>query len=149
MRKLLILVDCPVDTRLTQSVVAARWDVHIANTAEKARNKLEQYRFHVGLALLDSCNGGRIPPWIEDIINAQKHVKWVQVLPRDCLKSPRIARLITSRCYDYHSLPIDLQRLMATLGHAAGMAELAAQVHDSSRGGSTRRRIFGDGVNGH
>ena len=136
-----MLVDCPVDTRLTQSIVAARWDVHIANTLEKAREKLERHRFHVGLAVLDACNGGRIPPWIEDIINAQKHVKWVQVLPRDCLKSPRIARLIMKRCYDYHSLPIDSQRLMVTLGHASGMAELAAQVDESSRGASTKYRV--------
>ena len=134
MRKLLMLVDCPVDTRLTQSIVAARWDVHIANTLEKARVKLERHRFRVGLVILDTCNVGRIPPWIEDIINAQEHVKWVQVLPHDCVKWPRIARLITNRCYDYHSLPIDPQRLMATLGHASGMAELAEQVDESSQG---------------
>ena len=145
----MILVDCPVDTRLTQSVVAARWNVHISNTPEKARVTLERHRFHVGLAILDTCNGGRIPSWIEDIINAQENIKWVQVLPRDCLKSPRIARLITNRCYDYHSLPIDPQRLMATLGHANGMAELAEQVGESSLDANARRQIVGGGVNGY
>ena len=50
MRKLLILVDGPVDIRLTQSIVAARWDVHIANTLERARDTLERYRFQVGFS---------------------------------------------------------------------------------------------------
>lgn len=144
MRKLLILVDGPVDTRLTQSIVAAYWDVHIANNLEKAAEKLGRYRFNVGLTIADTCNAGRIPPWIEAIINTHERVKWVQVLPRNCLKLPRIARFITKRCYDYHSLPIDSQRLMTTLGHANGMAELAKRLEKSSRAIHADRTLAGN-----
>ncbi len=140
MRKLLILVHGPVDIRLTQSIVAARWDVHIANSFEKARVTLERYQFHVGLAILDNCSGGCIPPWIEDIITTEKCIKWVQVLHRDCLNSPRVAGLIIKRCYDYHSLPIDSPRLITTLGRANGMAELAAQLGDPPPGTVTNKQ---------
>ncbi len=133
MRKLLILVDGPVDTRLIQSIVAARWDVHISNSLLKARDSLQRFRFHVGLTILDTCIGGRIPAWIEHIIATHGKIKWVQVLPRECLKSPRVARLIIDRCYDYHSQPIDCQRLTAILGHAGGMAALAEWVGGTSR----------------
>ena len=55
---------------------------------------------------------------------ARLKMQWVIALPRPCVERKSLSSLITERCYDYHTLPIDPQRLAITLGHAYGVAEL-------------------------
>jgi DNA-binding NtrC family response regulator len=53
------------------------------------------------------------------------------------------AKLISTFFYDYHTVPIDLDRLLGTLGHAYGMAAIGQAP--SRRGGadSSSHRLVG------
>jgi DNA-binding NtrC family response regulator len=52
-------------------------------------------------------------------------MQWVLALSRQCLDRKQLSSMVTERCYDYHTLPVDAQRLVVTLGHAYGMSTLS------------------------
>lgn len=124
MRKLLILSTAAVEDELVQKISAADWDMYWAQDSSRARTLLTEQPFQVGLVLLFSCESERSIQWIIDLILARPKIQWVVTLPRPFVERKPLSSIITERCYDYHTLPIDTQRLIVTLGHAYGMAEL-------------------------
>jgi DNA-binding NtrC family response regulator len=62
-------------------------------------------------------------------------MQWIAIVPRELLQSTSLRQLIVEGFYDFHTLPLDVQRLRVVLGHALGKARLAANV---TAGGETR-----------
>jgi DNA-binding NtrC family response regulator len=124
MRKLLILSTAAVEDELIQKISAADWEISSAQDSSEARVLLTEQSFRVGLALLFSCEPERSIQWVVDLMQARRKMQWVIALPRPCVERKTLSSLITERCFDYHTLPVDPQRLVVTLGHAYGVAEL-------------------------
>lgn len=124
MRKLLILSSAAVEDEVIQKISAADWEVYSAQDPSQARVLLTEQSFRVGLALLFSCEPERSIQWVIDLMLSRRKMQWVIALPRPCVERKSLSNLIAEWCYDYHTLPIDTQRLVVTLGHAYGMAEL-------------------------
>jgi len=125
MRKLLILSTSTVEDELIQKISAADWEISWAQDSNQARVLLTEQSFRVGLALLFSCEPERSIQWVVDLMQARRKMQWVIALPRPCLERKSLSNFIAEQCYDYHTLPIDAQRLVVTLGHAYGISELA------------------------
>lgn len=49
---------------------------------------------------------------------------WIAIAPRQPVFGTRMAKLITSYCSDFHTLPVDTQRINIVLGHLWGMATI-------------------------
>lgn len=124
MRKLLILSTAPVEDEVIQKISAADWEVYLAQDSSQARVLLTEQSFRVGLALLFSCEPERSIQWVIDLMLSRRKMQWIIVLPRPFVERKSLSNLIAEWCFDYHTLPIDVQRLVVTLGHAYGMAEL-------------------------
>lgn len=124
MRKLLILSTAAVDEALLQKITAADWEIYWAQEAGTARTLLTEHPFEVGLAILFSCESERSFQWVTDLILARRKMQWIMALSHQCIDRKSLSALISERCYDYHTLPVDPQRLVVTLGHAYGMATL-------------------------
>jgi DNA-binding NtrC family response regulator len=124
MRKLLILSTGAVEETLIQQISAADWEVYWAEDAGQARTLLTEHPFEVGLVILFSCEPERSVQWLIDLVVARRKMQWVMALSRQCLDRKLIAGVVAERCYDYHTLPIEPQRLIVTLGHAFGMVSL-------------------------
>lgn len=124
MRKLLILSTAAVDETLLQKITAADWEIYWAQEAGVARTLLTEHSFEVGLAIIFSCESERSFQWVSDLILARRKMQWIMALSHQCIDRKSLSALITERCYDYHTLPLDPQRLVVTLGHAYGMATL-------------------------
>lgn len=124
MRKLLILSTATVEETLLQKIAAADWEISWAQEAGLARTLLTDHSFEVGLGILYSCESERSIQWLVDLILARRKMQWVVALARQCIDRKPLSSLIAERCYDYHTLPLDNQRLIVTLGHAYGMATL-------------------------
>ena len=124
MRKLLILSTAAVEDELIQKISAADWEVYWTQDPGQARILLTEQSFQVGLALLFSCEPERSIQWVIDLMLTRRKMQWIVALPRPCVDRKLLSGLIAEWCYDYHTLPIDTQRLTVTLGHAYGMAEL-------------------------
>jgi len=124
MRKLLILSTAAVDETLLQKITAADWEIYWAQEAGIARTLLTEHAFEVGLAIIFSCESERSFQWVADLILARRKMQWIMALSHQCIDRKSLSALIAERCYDYHTLPIEPQRLVVTLGHAYGMATL-------------------------
>lgn len=53
------------------------------------------------------------------------HMRWVALLGESEPSASEISSFIASHFYDYHTMPVDLDRLAFTVGHAYGMAKMA------------------------
>ena len=124
MRKLLILSTAVVDDATLQKIGAADWEIYSAQDGGLARTLLTEHSFEVGLVVLFSCESERSIQWLFDLVLARRQMQWIVALSRQCIDRKSISSLIAECCYDYHTLPIDPQRLVVTLGHAYGMATL-------------------------
>ncbi len=124
MRKLLILSTAAVDEATLQKITVADWEIYAAQDGGLARTLLTEHSFEVGLAVLFSCESERSIQWLIDLVLARRQMQWIVALSRQCIDRKSLSSLIVEGCYDYHTLPIDPQRLVVTLGHAYGMATL-------------------------
>ncbi len=124
MRKLLILSTGAVDDALLQKIGSADWEIYSAQESGSARLLMTEHNFEVGLVVVLSCESERAVQWLVDLVMARRKMQWVMVLPRPGVDRKLLSNIITEHCYDYHTLPVDPQRLLATLGHAYGMAIL-------------------------
>lgn len=109
----------------------AGWDTVVAIDQEHATRLMEVYRFRTGVVFLSGFESdleiNAIRQWIEGVAyETGIQTEWIALLPSGVfLESDGICRLIKTCCYDYHTLPVDWNRLEATLGHAHGMAALS------------------------
>lgn len=143
MRKLLILSTATVEDEFIQKISAADWEVYWTQDPAQARVLLTEQSFRVGLALLFSCEPERSIQWVIDLMLARQKMQWVIALPRPCVERKSLSGLIAERCYDYHTLPVDTQRLTVTLGHAYGMAEVVETNLRQQREAETQYGLIG------
>ena len=107
------------------------WDTVVAIDKEHATRLMEIYRFRTGVVFLSGFESDHeinaIRQWIEGVAyETGIQTEWIALLPSGGFsESDGICRLIKTCCYDYHTLPVDWNRLEATLGHAHGMAALS------------------------
>ena len=60
--------------------------------------------------------------------------RWVAIVEADQLRNPELRRLIQRFCTDYHTRPLQPQRLGAFIGHLWGMSVLQASLPDTRSG---------------
>jgi DNA-binding NtrC family response regulator len=121
-RDVLMLRPAEEHLALVPALSSAGWTVHIARDLEEAKACLGRHGIQVGLLPIDEP--ARQRQELLELWEAGEHVEWVAMLEAARLQSQEISRLITAYCYDYHTLPVDLERLLFTLGHAYGMAHM-------------------------
>ena len=118
----------PID--LATPLRAAGWevrrsiDINHRDTAENAP------QCHAGVVVLDPITAFTARD-LERLASLGP-IEWIGVLPRELLRQPQIARAIVSTCYDFHTLPIDIDRLLVVLGHAAGRLRMVRELAESS-----------------
>ena len=107
------------------------WRVRQVASLEAALEELSRSDFYVGLmqpeCLADDC---LLP--LEALLQNGAEVEWLIILHENCLDSPPLCKFIADNFFDYHTLPIDGERLANSLGHAFGKAMLrrhAAQTN--------------------
>ncbi|MEI2770104.1 MAG: sigma-54 dependent transcriptional regulator [Candidatus Competibacter sp.] len=146
MRKVLILSTAALEENLLEKISAADWEVSWAQDAVPARALLTENTFEVGLAILFSCESERAIQWLVDLILARRKMQWVMVLSRQCLERKLLSTIIAEHCYDYHTLPIEPQRLSVTLGHAYGMAMLTENTLRQQRELESQYGLIGNSL---
>ena len=104
------------------------WDVIFATGPEEVPGLITKTAPMVGLIAFGerelADNGRRI----EIVVAQAPALRWIALIPREAAERPILRQLIGGAFYDYHSLPIDGKRLLLTLGHARGMAQIAADA---------------------
>ncbi len=122
-KEVLVLQCTPSpDGHLVRRLEEAGWTVRAARDVDEAAAVQAAHDCPLGLALLDAS--GRASASDLRRIAGRRPMEWVAVLPREAIARPRDAQLLAAAVHDFHTLPIDFERLLVVLGHALGKAVL-------------------------
>ncbi len=100
------------------------WEVDTATSLREAGALLRRQPCPLGLLDLDAAPA---PAAVASFLQEHYKMQWVGVLSHAQLGSPQWRELICNYLADFHTRPIDPQRLAHTLGHAHGLALLRAR----------------------
>ncbi|HRH80301.1 MAG TPA: sigma 54-interacting transcriptional regulator [Thiobacillaceae bacterium] len=104
-----------------QQMGTANW--HLLS-ADEGRIQGEQHeKCQIGLVRFDPFDPELIREW-EILRRRHPHIQWLALVNRTELARPRLRELIINCFFDFHTLPIDIDRLGVSMGHAHGVAQL-------------------------
>lgn len=103
------------------------WQVYTVPHIENAISILQDQSLHVGLIHLELHSQDWNGYWHE-LHHIQPNAQWVALLSSSSVLNGPLLEGIFNFFYDYHTLPVDLDRLLATLGHAYGMAMIGERM---------------------
>ncbi|MDO9052008.1 MAG: sigma 54-interacting transcriptional regulator [Methylotenera sp.] len=122
-RNLLYFNSSDKPSVLVGEMCNAGWDVKLANNVDGAASIIDKYTPHVAIAQFDGLNDSLASP-VENLFRNIDRVEWVALLPKSCINKSHVKQIIGESFYDFHTLPPAPERLLATLGHAHGMASI-------------------------
>lgn len=114
---------------MPEVAVAAGWQPCPVCTANDAMDLYKRKHPRVGLILLDRFGTDEKSDREIELLLAQtsSDMAWIGLVPPRQMAQPAICDLLAKYLYDYHTLPVDDTRLLASLGHAYGMATLRTE----------------------
>lgn len=96
----------------------------------------------VGIVVLDPrdfLDSGKL-----ERLTATTNLEWIAVVEAPALQEQELARVILKNFYDYHTLPLDMDRLCVVLGRAYGKARLGHQLSDARNDWPAKHQMVGD-----
>jgi len=122
--------------------VMANWDVTMVRSVEEALSLPGFSEFFVAVVIIGPDSRSWMPYGEFEALGATQ-LSLVALLAAETIRQTPVRELIANHFRDYHTLPVDSARLLATLGHAHGMAVLRARASSSTKGGSARQADLG------
>ncbi|MNF38745.1 FleQ protein [Aeromonas encheleia] len=116
------------------------WRFCSASSPQEAFGHYAQHAPRVGLVLLNEGATEALEALFRQTCGT---MVWVALAPPHLLAQPRMQELLLNYCFDYHSLPVGDERLLAVLGHAFGIACLRGSVHHPCRHGKETGGLIG------
>lgn len=114
---LLLINSCAV---LESLLVKGEWRVELASTLAVAEKKLQERDYPLVLVAI----GPDQHEALHALIAQYSSSLWIALIQRDCLASEALRNLLAACFHDFHTFPLDQDRLSHSLGHALGMAQL-------------------------
>ncbi len=120
-KRLMCVGDSAMLRDYLPQLAGADWElVPVSGTGSVPRVLRENGRVRVAVIGLDASNAKAVA----ELVSSHSELEWIAVVESTDLENCRIKHIISSLFFDYHTLPIDVDRLLVTLGHADGMAKL-------------------------
>lgn len=98
-------------------------------SAIETRQALRNAYFLVVLVVFEAASFLKQQQETEPLIAEASQVEWIALTESEALESHEFQEFILRTFYDYHTRPLDLERLRVTLGHACGKAQLRAGLN--------------------
>jgi DNA-binding NtrC family response regulator len=122
-RDVVALVDDALHSKLHGCLRERGWKLHRAANADELVALFEQHDFHAGLLQLQRMGNSKLL----DLVGQQQSLQWIALLDNPFWRpNPQHRNLLTG-IYDFHTLPVDQDRLAISLGHAWGKGQLLMQ----------------------
>ncbi len=103
------------------------WDLFVAQDLNEANCLLRRPDFHVGIILASNAVPEKSAE-IAELLRAHCGMHWIGIFPPGISESSIWRELIVDALFDFHTLPVNFERLAQTVGHCYGMANLRAQM---------------------
>jgi DNA-binding NtrC family response regulator len=142
-RLLIISQNAPYSGLVDQTHAQRNWSVDVFPNFEDAQDHALTHGPRVGLVDFKLLENKTLMERWDEFCMSHPGIKWIAILPQGTECNDETRRLIWQRCYDFHTLPLDVSRLLVTIGHAYGMAKLEAH-----RSISPTKRGNGNGIVG-
>jgi DNA-binding NtrC family response regulator len=123
MRQVVLLAKNGLFARIRELLSESDWQPLQTVEFEIAKSLGIDRSIHVGL--IDLTGGSAIETdGIEKLTNSNNGMEWIALVTPAMLSNPSLCRLLKLRFHDFHTLPVDPDRLLTSLGHAYGKARL-------------------------
>lgn len=103
------------------------WELYTVTSPDQVNSILSEKQISVGLITIedDEQLTALKQPQAKRLFESDHQILWIALLAPRMLEDAFIRESISRHFYDYHTLPLDVPRLQASLGHAYGMTMLA------------------------
>jgi DNA-binding NtrC family response regulator len=108
---------------LRTAIEEAGWTAQSAGDLCEARRLLTLQPQLLGLLVTEGIEAAHARA-LRALLDEFPDMEWVGAFGRGAERNPACRALILGRLFDHHTLPVDLDRLLVTLGHARGRALL-------------------------
>lgn len=132
-RNLLYFGSVAVPNTVVGKIASEGWHVHAVSDIVKARELNERYNFSVGMMHMDTMDSPEMLNW-EELCCINVSSQWIALVSRTSLQNKHMCELIRNYFFDFHTLPVDVPRLLVTLGHAYGIANLQRESYELRSG---------------
>lgn len=119
-RDVVALVDDALHSKLHGYLQGRGWKVHRAADADELAALFEQQEFHAGLMQLQRTGNGNL----FDLVGRQQSLQWIALMDQSFWRPTPQHRNFLAGVYDFHTLPVDQDRLSSSLGHAWGKGQM-------------------------
>ena len=117
------------------------WDVLATTDIDRATESATERAVSVGLV---RYRGGPAEErLLEQLILRTPQTEWICLVNPEALREVAKRRFISEHFYDFHTLPVEAERLQIILGHASGKAELRKLIAEDQRGQSLQEGQYG------
>jgi DNA-binding NtrC family response regulator len=132
--------ESPLD--LAAPLAGSGWEVKLVHDVAAAVATVRRFDgYRVGLVVLDQVSPGSATEL--RAIAAVDGVEWIAIVPKAGLDVPEIAQALVENFYDFHTLPLDLERLLVVVGHALGRAALVQRLPEREAAATGRYGMVG------
>ncbi|MNX52246.1 sigma-54-dependent transcriptional regulator [Aeromonas rivipollensis] len=114
---LLLINSCAV---LESLLIKGEWQVEQASSLAVAEQKLQEKAYPLVLVAIKPEQHDAL----HSLIGQYSSSLWIGLIERDCLANEALRNLLAACFHDFHTFPLDQERLSHSLGHALGMAQL-------------------------
>lgn len=137
-RQVALLAKDNLFDRLNGLLSTAGWQALRTSEFESTQPLHERPPVHAGLIQFIDGKKSELSK-VEALTAGKDGMAWIALIPPELLSNQSVCRLVKTRFYDYHTLPVDPNRLLSTLGHAYGMG----QLHGSENGSAGESGQYG------
>ncbi len=109
---------------IKQSLEPRGWCYENGTSYSECQKIINGHTLYVGVVLLDATFDKESIKALERFLGLYRNMGWLAVIEPSLLKRKDLVELIAQSFFDYHTLPIATERLIMSLGHAFGMAQL-------------------------
>jgi DNA-binding NtrC family response regulator len=109
----------------------SQWNVCTVLTLDEAAKVLEKQRFHLGV-LVNCIEKNKILE-LESFLGRHTNTQWVGVIDETALQERACRMVMANHLCDYHTIPVNHEKLQHTLGHVLGWAALRDEPAPGAR----------------
>ena len=122
-RQVAIVAKGSLFDRLRIALNSAGWQAYRASEYAPLPFESGGEAIHAGLIELTGVDKAGIGRY-KQLTSSNDAIEWIALIPPPLLSDKTVCKLIKTHFHDYHTLPIDVPRLLLTLGHAHGKGRL-------------------------
>ena len=139
-RKVILLSPENGFSHLLPHLNSEGWGGLAASNIAGVGTLLNKNKCSVGLVDLDHWGDFELAE-MEEFVLANRSMEWIALVSHDSLQSESMRKFIKDLCYDYHLHPIEMDRLLVTMGHAYGKAELGCEGQNKKKASGSHGMI--------